>query len=178
MTTLPSDNELVRSSKDLRSSLNFGNGTIQDDSGTSDQVLLTTFVFSDVVSWQAVDSNDTGNAVDSVRINISAEDSILIANYFNNTSTQASQSGAGAGLIEGIQFSDRTLSFTDVRTLPQLQSLAIQSTVTEGSTLSDADINRAAAGISAFSANNKGSMTSQDDTNNNPALLNLVSNQG
>lgn len=96
---------------------NFGVDTIWDISGTADRLSLTNYASSDVVSWQALDGDQVDGKLQDLRIEFANGNVILIKKYFNNASGDVVQSGAGAGLIESILFSDKTMAFADVKDL-------------------------------------------------------------
>jgi Ca2+-binding RTX toxin-like protein len=154
----------------------FGQDTITDTAGSADVLDLQNFASTDVVSWSAVDGNDANNFVEDLRMTLANDNTIDISNYFNNTSAQARLSGPGTGLIESIQFSDRTLTFADVQALPTLQALPIRPASTETSSVTDADVNRLAADMSTYPATTDqgDSLSSQGDSSHHPELLQLV----
>jgi Ca2+-binding RTX toxin-like protein len=95
--------------------------TIADASGTDTLILRRSMTFdaSYITDWQAVDGNDADNFVDSLLIQADTY-SLLLQDYFSNTSINAGLSIAGAGCIETIQPNDnQNLTFTDILQLVQ-----------------------------------------------------------
>jgi hypothetical protein len=148
----------------------FAQSVINDSSGTADILDLSNYSSTQIVSWSALDGDDADNFVENLRVGLGFSGGIVIENYFDNTATQAAQSGAGTGLIESIQFSDRTLSFADV------QALAIRPAPAAASSVTDADVNRLVADMGAYTATteNGNSVVSQGDSNNHSEPLQLV----
>jgi Ca2+-binding RTX toxin-like protein len=92
----------------------FGSDVIQDSSGSD------TLIFGDFLGgFSSSDASDwtfTGGTGNDLLITLSVADgggSISIHNYFSSSA----HTGAGAGEIENIQFSDTTWSFSDIQAL-------------------------------------------------------------
>lgn len=96
------------------SQTNFGKDTILDVSGT-DQIDLTQFDLADVTGWSAVDGSDADHNADSLLVSVGTY-SLLIQNYFSNTSADDDMSTQGAGYIETIHFDNaQTVTLAQVQ---------------------------------------------------------------
>jgi hypothetical protein len=85
--------------------VSFGADTIDDLSGT-DFVDLSSFAIGSVISWTAVDGIDGDGNLEHLIIDFGGGNSVTILNYYDNTSSSEDTSGAGAGHIETLIFSD------------------------------------------------------------------------
>jgi Ca2+-binding RTX toxin-like protein len=96
----------------------FGVDTINDTSGSSDSLKLTSFALISVVSWTGVDGADADSNLDSLKIDFGVGKSILILDYFNNSAITVAGSLQGTGYIENIEFqNDPSVDFAQVQAL-------------------------------------------------------------
>lgn len=97
---------------------NFGSDMITDLSGTTDEIQLTSYNLSDVVTWSAVDSADGDSYVDQLLIDFGSGNTITVNHYFDNSSLDDDTSSAGTGCLEKLVFNDDSnVDFTQIQSL-------------------------------------------------------------
>jgi Ca2+-binding RTX toxin-like protein len=93
-----------------------GNDTISDAAGTADSAVFSGLATTGA-TWSAVDGGDADSYVDSLLVNFGTA-SVLIKDFFSNTSLEGSTSTYGTGLIESLVFSDDSdVTFADAQEL-------------------------------------------------------------
>jgi Cadherin domain/RTX calcium-binding nonapeptide repeat (4 copies) len=91
-----------------------GQDVIDDASGSADGLVLDDRASSSA-TFTPLDGPDADNNYEDLRVELGGGNSVIIKRYFDDTSARVLASGPGAGLIENVRFSDRTMGFDEIR---------------------------------------------------------------